>query len=149
MQSDELAAREGIRDLVARYTMNGDSGRVAQLVALFTENGELVIEGGAVYRGHAALAAFFRSVALGGGDVPELRALRHHVATQQIELLAAGSATGRTYFSVFTDRGLDHWGVYRDDYRLTDAGWRFARRRVSIDGFTPGGWGEASMSGRR
>lgn len=148
MLPQELAARESIRDLVARYTMNGDSGRIAQLVALFAEDGELALDGGVVHRGRAALETFFAGVVEGGVQVPRLRLLRHHLATQQIEILDSHRATGRTYFSVYTDRGLDHWGVYRDEYRLTEAGWRFARRRVSIDGFTPGGWGEASMSAR-
>jgi len=146
VRAEELAARESIRDLVARYNMNGDGGRIAELVALFTVDGELVVEGGATCCGHAELGAFLGGVAFGGEALPPLRALRHHVTTQQIDILDDGHATGRVYFSVFTDRGLDHWGVYRDDYRLTDAGWRFARRRVSVDGFTPGGWGEASLS---
>lgn len=149
MRLEELAARESIRDLVARYNMSGDSGRIDELVDLFTADGELAVEGGATCRGHAELEAFFGGVALGGEALPPLRALRHHVTTQQIDILSEGHATGRIYFTVFTDRGLDHWGVYRDDYRLTDAGWRFARRRVSVDGFTPGGWGEASLAARR
>lgn len=146
MLPEELAAREGIRDLVARYNISGDSGRIAELVALFIEDGELEVDG-AVHRGRAALEDFFGGVARGGAGVPELRALRHHLATQQIDIVGAARATGRVYFSVYTDRGLDHWGVYRDEYCLTEDGWRFARRRVSVDGFTPGGWGEASLSG--
>ena len=146
MQPGELAARESIRDLVARYNMSGDSGRIAELVALFAPDGELEVDG-AVYRGRTALEAFFTGVARGGDRGPELRALRHHLATQQIDLEGEERATGRVYFSVYTDRGLDHWGVYRDDYRLTGEGWRFARRRVSLDGVTPGGWADATLPG--
>ncbi len=148
MRVEELAARECLRDLVARYNMNGDSGRIEALVALFTEDGELEVAGGALHRGREALAAFFAGVARGGDAVPVLQHLRHHVATQQFDLHDVGRASGRCYFSVYTDGGLDHWGVYRDEYCLTPAGWRIARRRVSIDGFTPGGWGEASVRGR-
>ncbi|NND69480.1 MAG: nuclear transport factor 2 family protein [Halioglobus sp.] len=146
MQADELAARESLRDLTSRYNMHGDSGRIAELVALFTEDGELEVDGDAVCRGHTALHAFFAGVAQGGASVPELRTLRHHLTTQQIDMLDAGRATARTYFTVYTDRGVDHWGVYRDDFRLTAQGWRIARRRVGVDGFTPGGWGEAAMA---
>jgi hypothetical protein len=38
---------------------------------------------------------------------------------------------------VLTSVGLDHWGRYMDDYRVVDAQWRFARRRVTVDGRSP------------
>lgn len=145
MLTEELAAREAIRDIVARYNMNGDGGRIAELVALFADDGEFEVDG-TLYRGRDALREFFSGIVAGDADVPQIRSLRHHLATQQIDIVATGRATGRVYFAAYTDRGLDHWGLYRDDYRLTDEGWRFARRRVSIDGVTPGGWAVANMA---
>ena len=65
MLPEELAARECIRDLVARYNMSGDSGRIAELVALFAPDGELEVDG-SVYRGRAALDEFFNAVAAPG-----------------------------------------------------------------------------------
>ena len=36
-----------------------------------------------------------------------------------------------------TDVGLDHWGRYVDEYRTVDGQWKFARRRVTVDGKNP------------
>ena len=41
----ELVARESIRDLVARYNANGDSGRFDQVMALFAPDAVMEIEG--------------------------------------------------------------------------------------------------------
>ena len=46
-------------------------------------------------------------------------------------------ATGRSYYQVLTAIGLDHWGRYIDEYRTVDGTWRFARRRVTVDGRNP------------
>jgi hypothetical protein len=58
-------------------------------------------------------------------------------ATHQIDLVGDRTATGRCYFLVLTAVGLDHWGRYLDDYRVAGAEWRFARRRVLVDGLAP------------
>jgi hypothetical protein len=39
-----------------------------------------------------------------------------------------------------TDRGVDHWGRYRDELVDTEDRWRFARRQVRTDGAAPGSW---------
>ena len=43
--------------------------------------------------------------------------------------------------------GLDHWGRYIDEYEVRDGRWVFTRRKVSLDGYVPGGMGEAGASG--
>src|SRR5215472_3218788 len=58
----ELAARESIRDLVARYNANGDSGRFDAVMALFAEDATLELEG-EILHGGAAIRAFFERVA--------------------------------------------------------------------------------------
>jgi hypothetical protein len=56
----------------------------------------------------------------------------------RIELTGAAHAEAWSYFSVFTEIGLDHWGRYAD--RLVRPGheWVFALRRVRLDGAVPG-----------
>jgi hypothetical protein len=44
-----------------------------------------------------------------------------------------------------TDRGVDHWGRYRDDLVRAGDVWRFAHRHVRTDGSAPGSW----VEGRR
>jgi hypothetical protein len=59
-----------------------------------------------------------------------------------IDVSEQGFARGRLYYAVLTERGLDHWGCYVDEYRDAQGGWRFARRRVTVDALVPGGWAE-------
>ena len=143
MTLDELAARESIRDLVARYNQNGDSGRIDAMLALFAEDAVMEVVPDEVYHGVDAIRAFMSGVTETGG----IRALRHFTATHQIDLHSPDEASGRSYYVVFTDRGLDHWGRYVDGYRRVEGRWRFASRRVSIDGTTPGGWAERRRTG--
>lgn len=129
MTEQDCIDREAIRDLMARYTYNGDRGRVADLAACFAEDG--VLE----FPGNSATGPSGVKAALTGGERnPAISFVRHHITPPLIELAADGqSATARSYFSVTSDNGPDHSGTYDDWLTLTADGWRFARRRVRID----------------
>jgi len=138
----ELAARESIRDLVARYNANGDSGRFDAMLALFTDDATLELEGETL-RGRPAIRAFFERVAERTGAGRAAAFVRHFTATHQIDVLSEREARGRCYYAVLTERGLDHWGRYLDEYRQLDGRWLFQRRRITLDAAVPGGWGAA------
>jgi uncharacterized protein (TIGR02246 family) len=140
MEPWELAARENIRDLVARYNANGDSGRFDPMLDLFAEDAVLEVPD-AVLRGKAAIRAFLTEVAARTGPGGTARFVRHYTATHQIDVLSEREARGRCYYAVLTERGLDHWGRYLDEYRRVDGRWLFARRQVTLDAAVPGGWG--------
>ena len=144
MEHWELEARESIRDLVARYNANGDSGRFDPLIALFTEDAVMELPD-AVHDGREAIRAMFEGVATrtGSGKGTGARFIRHFTATHQIDLVSETAATGRCYYAVLTDRGLDHWGRYVDDYRREDGRWLFARRRVSVDAAVEDSWADS------
>jgi ketosteroid isomerase-like protein len=136
----ELAAREQIRDTIARYAHCVDGGRFDDLVELFTPDGVLEIDGEPPRRGRDAIRAFVNSTGqdlAAGTGAPHIR---HHVDSVVIELDGPERARARCYFLAVTDGGVDHWGRYADELRPTDGGWQFARRRVRTDGVTPGGW---------
>ncbi|MEY2926279.1 MAG: hypothetical protein RL367_756 [Pseudomonadota bacterium] len=123
-----------IRDLYTRYTYNGDRGRLADLAACFAGDGTLEFPGGKG-TGPAGVAA---SLSAGITGDPGRTFTRHHVTNPLIELSADGqSATGRAYFSVYCNNGLDHVGTYSDQLCLTADGWRFAYRLVRIDWQSP------------
>lgn len=145
MEPWELAAREAIRDLVARYNANGDAGRLGPMLELFVEDAVLDVPDRTL-RGRAEIRAFFEEVASGRGRKP-IRLLRHFTATHQIDLLGPEAARGRCYYQVLTNAGLDHWGRYVDEYRLRGDRWLFQRRAVSVDGMAPDSW--AGSQGRR
>jgi hypothetical protein len=136
MERWELEAREAIRDLVARYNANGDSGRFAQVIELFAPDAEMELDDG-VRRGHDEIMTIFTGtrdrVRSGGAPVH----MRHMTATHQIDLIDPSTARGRCYYQVLSPIGLDHWGRYIDEYRTVEGTWRFARRRVTTDGRSP------------
>jgi hypothetical protein len=139
VEAFELEAREAIRDLVARYNACGDSGRFDPMLALFAEDAVLELDD-ATLTGRAAIRAYFERVAQRTGAGRKARLVRHFTATHQIDVLSEREARGYCYFAVLTDAGLDHWGRYRDEYRCEGGRWRFARRKVSLDGKVEGGW---------
>ncbi|MDD9802657.1 MAG: nuclear transport factor 2 family protein [Deltaproteobacteria bacterium] len=149
MEDWERAAREEIQELAARYNQAGDSGRFEEMLALFAEDGRLDIEAapapgpqarpGESYRGRREIRALLEKSARAEGAPQRLR---HFTASHQIDFESPLCARGRAYFLVLTARGLDHWGLYRDEYRRAapNAPWRFTRRQVRVEGRTPGGW---------
>jgi len=146
MELWELMAREGIRDLVARYNANADAGRFAQVLELFAPDAsmELVDGDGGVrrYEGHDAIATIFSGtkdrwdVAATGGAPGRPHHVRHFVSTHQIDVEDRTHAEGRSYFAVLMPHGLDHWGRYLDRYEERDGQWVFTLRRALADGRT-------------
>jgi hypothetical protein len=146
MELWELIARECIRDTIAAYNQSGDSGRFDEMVATFAPDGVIEIVGTRAGRheGHDALHAFFSGVKAepnaSASSTRRPTVLRHCVTNTRIHVLSPTEATARSYFSVITDIGLDHWGTYRDRLAPTPDGdrWRFTQRTVKTDGHTPG-----------
>jgi hypothetical protein len=146
MEVWEVVARESIRDLVARYNANGDAGRVPQVLELFAPDAvmELGDPGSStLHSGLDEIALIFTGTkerwtaeATDRGAPPYVR---HCVSTHQIDLRDETHATGRCYFFVIMDHGLDHWGRYLDEYAVVDGHWRFTRRTVRVDGRTVSG----------
>lgn len=124
---DLAAKRDAIRDLLARYTYNGDRGRVAELAACFADDGILEYFG----EDHIGPDAIAAKLSAGTGD-PRRTFVRHHITNPLVEV-DGDNATARSYFAVTSNAGPDHSGTYDDQLVRTAHGWRFARRRVRID----------------
>jgi len=135
MESWEPAAREEIRELVARYTHWGDGGRIDLLVELFEPDAVFEADSAPeVLVGREAIGGFLGGLATTHGDEPGQTYMRHHVTNLTIEFQSETEASGAAYWSVISDNGLWRWGRYRDAYRRqADGPWRFARRRVRAD----------------
>lgn len=144
MEMWEMEARESIRDLVARYNANGDSGRFEPLMDLFARDAVMELSG-EVYAGHERIRSIFASTAVTVNTTPPVPGasrphLRHSTATLQIDVESPTTARSRCYYTVLMAHGLDHWGRYIDEFAVVDGEWRFTRRQVFTDGVTPGGW---------
>jgi uncharacterized protein (TIGR02246 family) len=146
MELWELTARESIRDLVARYNANGDTGRFAQVLELFAEDAVMVTDD-ARYEGRDGIATLFTGTqsSIKGLAAGTKTHLRHNTSTHQIDLLDATHAKGRCYYFVLMPHGVDHWGRYVDEYEMRDGRWMFTSRKVTMDGYVPGGMGAASV----
>lgn len=148
MEALRVGAREAIRDLVARYNAYGDTGRFDALLELFEAGAWIEIPGPRRYEGHEALRELFTgAVRTSAADEPPQR-IAHHVSTLVIDFdeREALTATGACYYAVFGEKGLDHWGRYQDTYGYDGHAWRFASRRVSVDGRVPGGWADHNLA---
>jgi hypothetical protein len=144
----ELAAREAIRETVARYAHFVDSGRFDDVIGLFAADGELEVHGEEPARGHDSLRAFFTGVGRDLRDTTSVPLIRHNTSNLSIEVVSPIEATARCYFLAVTEQGVDHWGRYRD--RLAPQGdrWVFTHRYVRTDGAVPGGWAEGRRTRR-
>jgi hypothetical protein len=138
----ELNARESIRDLVARYNANGDSGRFEEMLKVFADDAvmELVSFDGSIrrYEGIAQVATIFSDTKASWDRSVRPTATRHHVrhftATHQIDLVDESHARGRCYFLVLMGHGVDHWGRYIDEYGVRNDRWVITQRRALSDG---------------
>jgi len=136
----ELSAREQIRDLVAAYAHCADGGRFDALVGLFADDGVLETPDGQQHTGAEAIRAFLTGTKTRLAAATSVPLIRHHVSNLRIEVESRDAATGAAYFLVVTERGPDHWGRYRDRYVCRAGAWRFAHRRVRLEGYAPGSW---------
>lgn len=127
MDAEELLVREEIRDLLARYTYEGDRGRLSALAACFAEDGVLEFPDN---RGTGP-SGVFKALTAGVAN-SAITFVRHHVTIPLIAV-AGNTATVRSYFAVTSNNGPDHSGTYSDHVVKTADGWRFAHRLVRVD----------------
>jgi SnoaL-like domain len=136
----ELAARERIRDTLARYSWAGDSLRLDEFAQAFCEDGELQLRGRDAVRGRAAIVEFLSGVAAPGaragrGGVAHL--VRHNVTNIRFLEITPQHARVTSYFTVFTEIGLDHHGRYQDTFVEAEGGWLIRHRFISTDWAAP------------
>jgi hypothetical protein len=132
-----IADRMELEVLLSRYTGLGDSGRVPEFAALFTENGVLNV-GGREFVGPNAIVAFAERSGSVMAAIEGLLPGAHHVSSRMTELVSTDRATSQSVFMFVGTSGPDHWGTYRDRLVRTGDGWRFASRSVRFTGFAPG-----------
>jgi hypothetical protein len=146
MEMWELVARESCRDTLAQYNHAGDRFLLEEFAAAFCEDGVLEMRGDAPITGRAAIIGRFggRTTALAARQAARQqeagatrRVVRHNVTNIRFEALSPEEATVSSYFTVFTEIGVDHMGRYRD--RLVPVGerWLIAHRFVSTDWRAP------------
>jgi hypothetical protein len=130
---------------MANYTMAGDRLRVADFVAVFTEDAVLQSDGvpesdAFRYEGRQAVGEWlsrWSQPVQNEPQTPQATFVRHHLSTAQIELTGVDTARARTYWVAYTDIGPDHAGYYLDSFRRVDDRWLISHRRVRLDWRSP------------
>lgn len=123
--STEASVRAGVQATIAAYAQALDSGRVDDLVDLFTPDGVSDIVGVGAFEGHDALRTAY------AGFVPT-RPQLHLVSNTVITSWTDDKATAISDVAFF-QRGSSGWAVrvvghYDDTLRHHDGSWRFQRR---------------------
>ena len=141
----ELAAREAIRDLVARYNALGDAGRLGALCELFAEDAVLELDGRRC-AGRGAIRALFESAAEEARSGDGVRLLRHFTATHVIDL-AERRPRERPALLPGADRARSRplGPLPRRRTASTPGAGASRERRATVDGLVPGGWAERTL----
>jgi hypothetical protein len=127
-----------IQNLYAIYNLASDACDIEGYADCFTPEGEMLSpEVGIEVRGRESLKAHkTRDRDNRGG-----RYRRHWNGNLHLELQADGQVRGRCYLIAYNGSPGDlpaiaDCGVYEDTLVRTKAGWRFARRTLTMDGST-------------
>ena len=138
MEMWELAARDQIRDTLARYNWSGDAGRLDGLAETFCTHGVLEIRGFAPLRGRSEIVAFLGGVTGNIADNVDVNpVVRHNLANVLFTSLTREQANVSSYFTVLTHIGLDHFGRYSDTLVPEGDTWLIKHRKVSTDWAAP------------
>jgi hypothetical protein len=133
----ELVAREQIRDTLARYNWSGDAGRVEGLAATFCADGVLEIRGERSLHGRGEIARFLARLTADVATAHGKPVARHLLTNVVFSELSTERALVRSYFTVVTHVGLDHFGRYRDVLVPAEGTWLIKQRTVSTDWVAP------------
>ncbi len=131
---------EDIRQLLARYNIAIDLGRIGQWVECFTPDGVfecLGLPDGAALGGRHEGADALRAYAETHFGINKGRA-RHWNWNLMVEPAGEGRAAMTCYLNAHSAGQGDSavlrvTGIYRDELVKGDEGWRFASRQVTID----------------
>lgn len=145
MTSEEMLAREGIRQTLASYTMAGDRLQEEEFAAVFTEDAILETEHVAPvdafrFEGRQAIRHWisrWRNPPEGAPSAHRASFVRHHLSTCHITMTGEESARARTYWVAYTDIGPDHGGQYLDEFRQVGGSWLITHRRIREDWRSP------------
>lgn len=134
--TDEIDAKRACEELIVRYTHIADFGPGGEMVELFTEDGVWTSKE-TTYDGRNEINRFFS-----GRDSDQGKS-RHVCTNVHVRVTSETTAEGLSYFTIYyypehkpqvpdLERQPALLGEYRDEFRLTDDGWKFARRQVNI-----------------
>jgi ketosteroid isomerase-like protein len=128
----ELADREEIKELTARYCWHVQHSEGEAIARLFTDDGLLDAPGNKPVSGMDALLKFYGAITPAESPVPFIH---NHI----IEIDGDNAQGTCTIDARFTRKGESILGAgwYEDKYRRVNGKWRFAVRKVSFHHSVP------------
>jgi len=136
MENWEIAAREGVRDRIAAYTHSGDRFLMEAYADCFLDDGVLAIRGQEPLVGRQAIFDYFTNRPATSSS-PTATIMRHNITNILFDEVTPELVRVGSYFTVFTNVGLDHMGRYRDEMVPDGDVWRIKHRFVSVDWNAP------------
>lgn len=129
-----LIDRTLIRELTARYGRFFDECEPSEFAETFTDDGVMEVEGGPVTEGREALAEMCRHTPWGTMHVTTDATVdvRGDEATQVVTILVMSRSPARD-----KPPRVVGTGRYVDRLTRTPDGWKFAHRKVTLDGWNP------------
>jgi len=137
MNADELLVRESIRDLVGRYNSAVDRGAYEELARIFTPDGVLSFGGETGFDGCREIVSALRQAADRRGAFAAGNFQRHIIGNSIIHVDGERSARSIHYALVVSELGVDHFGLYRDDFVALDGRWLIRRRLANLEWVRP------------
>jgi hypothetical protein len=137
MKLDEMLAREAIRYTISRYNSAIDRSAYPELAEVFTPDGSMAFGGHARFEGHEKIIAALTAGAQRRGAFDAKNFQRHLLGNSIINVVDDRTARSVHYIVVITELGVDHSGVYKDDFVKSGDRWLIAHRAANLEWVRP------------
>ena len=137
MNIEEMLSREAIRHTVSRYNSAVDRGAYQELAHVFAADGIMTFGGRTSFNGRDAIISSLRAGAEGRGAFDPANFQRHLLGNSIINIVDDKAAKSVHYILVITELGLDHTGVYIDEFVRSGDHWLLAKRNANLEWIRP------------
>jgi uncharacterized protein (TIGR02246 family) len=137
MKLEEMLAREAIRYTIGRYNSAIDRSAYPELANVFTPDGVMAFGGQTPLQGRDKIIAAMSAGAERRGALEAKNFQRHLLGNSIINVVDATSARSVHYILVITELGVDHSGVYVDNFVKSGERWLIAHRAANLEWVRP------------
>jgi hypothetical protein len=137
MKLEEMLAREAIRYTIGRYNSAIDRSAYPELAEVFTPDGIMAFGGQTRFEGCDKIIAALTAGAERRGAFEAKNFQRHLLGNSIINVIDDRSARSVHYIVVITEIGVDHSGVYVDDFVRSGDRWLIAHRAANLEWVRP------------
>jgi hypothetical protein len=137
MNIEEMLCREGIRYTISRYISAIDRGAYEELAEVFAPEGTMTFGGHPSLVGQSQIISSMRQGAERRGAFQAGNFQRHLLGNSIINIIDGRSARSVHYVLVTSEVGIDHTGVYVDDFVKSGDRWLIAHRKGHLEWVSP------------